>query len=97
MSSYIFTEHENSDFYGVKFTEGKYANVTVLYGTVSIKEDGDAATLTFTYNIQDPGQHDLDTLNKSEEFKNYLGDMLTHIITDSIGKFGGKIGSKSAD
>jgi len=97
VSSYTFLEHENSDFYGVKFNEGKYAGVTVIYGTVSIKEDGDGAVLKYTFTIQDPGNYDLDTLNESEEFKNYLGDMLQNIIRDSIENFGGKIGSKGAN
>jgi hypothetical protein len=97
VSNYSFLEHENSDFYAVKFNEGKYAGVTVIYGTVSIKEDGDGAVLKYTFSVQDPGSYDLDTLNASEEFKNYLGDMLQNIIRDSIENFGGKIGSESTD
>ena len=53
-----------------------------IYGTVSIKESPelDIATLSFTYNINDPGDFDHDTLKEDEDFNNYLGDLLTHII-----------------
>ena len=58
----------------------------VVYGTVSIKEDKklDLATLSFTFNIQDSGIYNIDELDNSEEFKNYLGDVLQSIVTDSM-------------
>ena len=76
-------EHPDSDFYALKFTEeSPYTNVMVIYGTVKILEDQqlDMATLKFTYNIVDPGDFDHDTLKADEDFNNYLGDLLTHII-----------------
>ena len=61
----------------------------VIYGTVKILEDQqlDMATLQFTYNIVDPGDYDHDDLRKDEDFNNYLGDLLKHIINEgTIGK-----------
>jgi hypothetical protein len=83
---YSIVENPNSEFHGVLIKTGIYKEAIVVYGTVSIKESPelDMATLGFTFNIQDPGDHDFDKLNESEEFKNYLGAVLQHIITDSL-------------
>lgn len=86
-SDYTFVEKDGEAFYGVKFRgNSPYAGVVVVYGTVSIKEDEklDLATLSFTFNIQDAGIYNIDELDNSEEFKNYLGDVLQSIITDSM-------------
>ena len=86
-SEYAFVEKEGEAFYGVKFKDNSpYAGVVVVYGTVSIKEDKelDLATLSFTFNIQDAGIYNIDELDNSEDFKNYLGDVLQSIVTDSM-------------
>lgn len=83
---YSIVENPSSEFHGVLLKTGTYKDVVVVYGTVSIKESPelDMATLGFTFNIQDPGDNDFDELNTSEAFKNYLGAVLQHIITDSL-------------
>ena len=83
---YSIVENPNSEFHGVLLKTGIYKEVVVIYGTVSVKESPelDMATLGFTFNIQDPGDHDFDKLNNDEDFKNYLGAVLQHIITDSL-------------
>ena len=83
---YSIVENPASEFHGVLLKTGVYKEVVVVYGTVSIKESPelDMATLGFTFNIQDPGDNDFDSLNTSEKFKNYLGAVLQHIITDSL-------------
>ncbi len=85
-SDYTYVENDSSEFWGIKFKEGSpYAGVIVVYGTVSIKESKelDIATLSFSYNVQDAGQFNVDELEDSEEFKNYLGDVLSSIVNDS--------------
>jgi hypothetical protein len=85
-SEYTYVENDSSEFWGIKFRESSpYAGVVVVYGTVSIKESEELeiATLSFTYNVQDAGDFNVDELEKSEEFKNYLGDVLSSIINDS--------------
>tara|TARA_Y100000385_G_scaffold34744_1_gene32655 strand:- start:3474 stop:3791 length:318 start_codon:yes stop_codon:yes gene_type:complete len=82
-SHYITVEHPDSDFYAIHLNDNSpFPNVRFIYGTVSIKESPelDIATLSFTYNINDPGDFDHDTLRDDENFNNYLGDLLTHII-----------------
>ena len=81
-SDYTFVENPESDFYGVKLKSGQWKNVIVIYGKVSIKESVETgvATLAFTYQVEDPASYQPDELEDNNEFKNYLGDILGHII-----------------
>ena len=81
-NDYGFVENPESDLYGVKLQSGKWKNVIVIYGKVSIKESVESgiATLGFSYQIQDSANFQIDQLEKDEDFKNYLGDVLSHII-----------------
>lgn len=84
-NEYTYVENASAEFWGIKFRNiSPYSGVIVVYGTVSIKESEelDMATLSFTYNVQDAGKYKIDELEKSEEFKNYLGDVLSSIIND---------------
>ena len=84
-SDYTYVENDSAEFWGIKFrNDSPYSGVVVVYGTVSIKEDQTLgmATLSFTYNVQDAGPRNVDELESSEEFKNYLGDVLSSIIND---------------
>lgn len=84
-SDYTYVENDSSEFWGIKFRNGSpYSGVIVVYGTVSIKESEelDLATLSFNYNIQDPDTYNIDELDNSEDFKNYLGDVLQSIVLD---------------
>ena len=85
-SHYTFVENSNHPMTGVKFTKGKWKDVLMTYGTVSFEEDveNDQGKLSFNYTILDPADHTVDELNKSETFKNYLGDVLRYIIMDSL-------------
>ena len=82
---YITVEHPDSDFYALHLTDkSPYEGVRFIYGTVSVKEDTQLgmATLSFTYNISDPGDFDHDDLCKDQKFNDYIGELLTHIIEE---------------
>lgn len=85
-NDFTLVENPSSPLHGVKLLRGEYKDVIVVYGQVSIKEDEnlDLATLSFNFNIQDPADFTVDELEKSEAFKNYLGDVLQYIIKDSL-------------
>jgi len=86
-SDYTYVENDSAEFWGIKFrNDSPYSGVVVVYGTVSIKESKelDMATLSFSYNVQDAGQYNVDELESSSEFKNYLGDVLQSIINDNV-------------
>ncbi len=78
-------DNDFAEFYGVKLTSGKYRNIIVIYGKVSVQElDTDEARLSFTYAIQDPADFDLEFLQSDEDFNNYLGAVLEYFIQDSL-------------
>jgi hypothetical protein len=81
-SDYKFVESSLSDLYGIKLTSGKWKDVIITYGKITIKEDKEAviATLSFTYHVEDAASFQPDQLEADIEFKNYLGDVLSHII-----------------
>ena len=79
---YKFVESNLSELYGVKLLSGDFADVVVTYGKVTIKENTDSgiATLAFSYQVNDPAKFQMDELESNEDFKNYLGDVLSHVI-----------------
>ena len=90
---YNFVERSESDFYSVKLLAGKWAGVIYTYGRVSIKEDQsmDHAVLSFDYKIEDTEgtSHVPSVLTASDEFRNFIGDVLVNILSNSdlqIGK-----------
>lgn len=94
-NDYSFVENSSIEFYGVKIKNSLYKNVVVVYGSVSIKEsvELDTATLSFNYTIQDPAEFNHDTLVRDKDFNDFLGELLTHIIVDSIEHKGAQIGT----
>lgn len=92
---YTFVERPSSLLYGVKILAGKYEDVVVTYGKVSLKEDCGLLRLNFQYMIEESSEHNKKELEKSNEFRNLLGDILSHIIETSVqsGKF--KLGDKA--
>jgi len=99
---YTFSENEMSENWAVRL-KTKYKDVLYEYGKVSatvdeIVDNGDGqATLSYQYNIIDSAEYDEKELIESEEFNNYLGAVLEHIITDAFdsGKF--KIGEDATN
>tara|TARA_B100001939_G_C16715704_1_gene518996 strand:+ start:253 stop:615 length:363 start_codon:yes stop_codon:yes gene_type:complete len=83
---YTLVEQPNNPLHGVKILRGQWKDVVVVYGAVSVKESPelDCATLSFNFNIQDPGESTIDELEQDEAFKNYLGDLLQYIIKDGL-------------
>jgi len=82
---YTFVENDNIDFYGIRLNS-RFKDVVLVYGKVGIKEqpEMDTATLSFTYQITDPGDFDHDNLVKDEYFNNYIGAVLEHIINENM-------------
>ena len=70
----------------MRYTQGEYKDVTVIYGTVKIKESPELgyASLGFTFQIIDPADYTVDELNESESFKDYMGQVLQHIIENNL-------------
>jgi hypothetical protein len=88
--TYTFVESATSDEWHIKIKEGAYKDIVYKYGKIQIKEVGEEAKLNFQYKVVDlPEDFDEEDLNHDVEFMTQLGDILTHIIEDSLesGKF----------
>ena len=97
-ADYSLVENDGStfaDFYGVKYLTGKWKNVVVVYGKVSVKENiaTDEAKMSFTYAIQDPANFDIEELEKDEDFNDYISRVLQFIIMDSLENKEAQIGN----
>ena len=94
-SDFTMLENTASEFYAIKLLKGKWKNVIYTYGAVSIKEDkeNDTATLSFNWQLNDPGDLQPEDIEKNEEFNNYIGALLQYIISDSLNNKEAKIGT----
>ena len=84
--SYTFVENATSEEeWHVKVKEGEYAGVIYKYGKIQVHEIDDEASLKFQFKVVDLPEHlNEDELNSDTEFMTLLGDILTHIIEDSL-------------
>ena len=65
----------------IKLLTGEYSDTTFKYGKVGIEEKDGNAYLQFNFDvIQSP----IKKLEKKIEFRNYIGDLLTTIITSQL-------------
>jgi hypothetical protein len=77
---YKFIDFTNSELTGIMILKGDYAGVVYHYGKVRVKEQGEFATLEFGYTIVNPGKHDIDLLQKDDNFVTMMGDVLSEIL-----------------
>jgi hypothetical protein len=89
---YVFVEHSTANFYSIKIKSGKFEGVIYTYGKVSFAEDksNDNLKVSFDFRIEDVNEsrHTLSFLENDDEFKNYIGDILSSILEQEfhIGK-----------
>ena len=88
---YVFVEKKDSELYSLKVVQGPYNSVIYTYGAVTIEEDieNDLARLKFNYHIEEaPAPYSKKELEDSNEFRNYIGDILTEILEDQEAQIG---------
>ena len=86
IDDYTFMENPMSENWAVRIKTGTWADVVYTYGKIGIVESAgkDHATLQFQYKILEAGDFDEDVLKYSPEFNNHVGDILSHILDDSL-------------
>ena len=81
---YIFAQRQGDDFSCIKLLEGQYEGIIYKYDQVkfSTTENADGQIpLKFTYDIMDnPNKEDV----KSEDFRNYIGDILVECVEEQL-------------
>ena len=83
--NYVIPESEDTTI-GIKLLTGKYVDTVYQYGKVKFDEDksGDIY-LSFIYNIIETPMVK-EELEKSDDFKNSIGDILVSIISENMNK-----------
>ena len=77
---YVVDEKDKTSVH-IKLLTGEYKDTVFKYGKVGVKEEGDKAYLQFNFDvIQSP----IKKLDKKLEFRNYIGELLTTIITKQL-------------
>ena len=98
---YNFVERGDSEFYSIRILKGEWLGVIYTYGRVSIKENKrrGSATLSFDYKIEDTSESDhfKNDLENSPKFKNYIGDILASVLSESEGQIGNYDRQKSSN
>jgi hypothetical protein len=94
---YTFMENPMSENWAVRILTGKWKDVIYSYGKIGLSETpDDQFTLRYNYSIidfpEDFGEES--TLTQDADFNNHLGDILVHILEDSIQNEKFKLGNK---
>ena len=81
---YIFAQRQGDDFSCIKLLEGQYEGIIYKYDQVkfSTTENADGQIpLKFTYDIMaNPNKEDV----KSDNFRNYIGDILVECVEEQL-------------
>jgi hypothetical protein len=68
----------------IKFLEGPYKDTIFKYGKVKFKEENDQVYLLFAYDVLESPVNRPAKLEKDDDFKNYIGDLLVEIMSSNI-------------
>lgn len=97
-SDYTFMENPMSENWAVRILTGKWKDVIYSYGKVGLAETPDGGfTLKYNYTIIDIPEDSFGSqseLTSDKDFNNHLGDILVHILEDSIEHERFKLGKK---
>jgi len=81
---YAFAQRKEDDFSCIKLLEGRYEGIIYKYDQVkfSTTENADGQIpLKFTYDIMtNPNKEDV----KSDDFRNYIGDILIECVEEQL-------------
>lgn len=80
---YIFPEKDDKSVH-VKFLEGPYTDTIFKYGKVKVEEKDGQGYLLFAYDVLESPIKKPKKLEKDEDFKNYIGNLLVEIMTNNM-------------
>ena len=81
---YIFAQRKEDDFSCIKIMDGQFEGVIYKYNNVKLSQTENAdgeLPLKFTYDIMaNPNKEDV----KSDDFRNYIGDILVECVEEQL-------------
>jgi len=80
---YIYPK-EDKELVHIKVLDGKYKDTVFKYGRVGFEEKNGQVHLQFNFNVLESNVLKPNKLEKDNEFKNYIGDLLVEIMSSNI-------------
>ena len=80
---YIYPKDDTTSVH-IKFLQGPYKDTIYKYGKVKFEEKNDQVYLLFAYDVLESTVDKPKVLEKDENFKNYIGDLLVEIMSGNI-------------
>ena len=81
---YAFAQRQGDDFSCIKILDGQYEGIIYKYNHVKFSQTENAdgeLPLKFTYDIMaNPNKEDV----KSDDFRNYIGDILVECVEEQL-------------
>jgi hypothetical protein len=68
----------------IKLLQGPYKDTIFKYGKVKFKEENDQVYLLFAYDVLESNVGKPSKLEKDDDFKNYIGDLLVELMSSNI-------------
>jgi hypothetical protein len=68
----------------IRLLEGKYKDTVFKYGKVKFEERAGNVYLLFAYDVLESSADKPKKLEKDENFKNYLGDLLVEVMSGNL-------------
>lgn len=75
---------DDSTAVNIKLLQGPYKDTIFKYGKVKFKEESDQVYLLFAYDVLESPVEKPSKLEKNNEFKNYIGDLLVELMSNNI-------------
>lgn len=75
---------EDSSAVHIKFLQGDYKDTIFKYGKVKFKEENEQMYLHFAYDVLESPVMKPKKLEKNEDFKNYIGDLLVELMSGNL-------------
>ena len=68
----------------IKLLQGPYKDTIFKYGKVKFKEENYQVYLLFAYDVLESNVGKPSKLEKDDDFKNYIGDLLVELMSSNI-------------
>lgn len=81
--TYIFPAKSDNEVH-IKLLTGAFEGTIFKYGKVKFEEKNDEGYLHFAYDVIECKNVKPKKLEKNEDFKNYIGDLLLNIIANRL-------------
>ena len=81
--SYVYPTTDDTSVH-IKLLTGDFKDTIFKYGKVNFKEENDEGYLQFDYDVIQSSVMKPKKLEKNEDFKNFIGNLLVEIISNRL-------------